>query len=679
MIVKRIISAVTGIAVLASTATVLSGCGSLEEFFNGESKNDSENSAGTEDTVAASTEDGVITNGEWLAMVNDAFGMEVDESAEDGEVQAAKEWGVIGEDENIDLNSPVDDKFVTSTLMRASGYADLDSSDEEIIQAAVEHGVITSPTESVSSPEQAVTSLSTAQHEWSNKTFDEHYDIQLADNVTDLTQTLNVTDVEMKSSDSMVIPSSSAENIVSNSIVIVPQKDDYDGTAYKVVSVKQLADGKSEIKCAPATFEEVYKDIDVSGVFSSIENVEPAEGVSYEFVDTNLTATQLSNTETGEIQPLVNFNGEKQIKDLVFKKRVGAVDLEAGVKDIRVTTKVDVNVFPKKRVNEIYVALDYTEYVSASTGFVFGKDEDGNVNIFNLDKKVDEASLELGEIDIHICTGLAIAIKASLSFDATGEAKVVLSIANKKGFEMRGDAKPRSINENSPKAELAINGQLGAYFNLTLALVPSFLKDIELVRVTLKIGPKLKAELKWDSDTEIACTQINSWLIIELSVGFLETFFKDCNVTLLKIDEDNNPIKLFDVHLENFEKVPECTVNGEKTTEAATEEATIPVGIFSLEKSYVSIDVGSSAKLAIESLPSGYSVNDIVWESSNPSVASVDANGNISANSAGTTSITVKTKDGKYSASCAVNAKSDIVVNNNMSQENRNYSESMAA
>lgn len=675
MIVKRIISAITGIAVLASTTTVLSGCGSLEEFFNGESKSD-EDSAGTQDTIATSTDDGVITNGEWLAMVNDAFGMEVDESAEDGEIQAAKDWGVIGEDENVDLNAPVDDKFVTSTLMRASGYADLDSSDEEIIQAAVDHGVISSPTESISSPEQAVESLSTAQHQWSNQTFEERCDIQLGDNVTDLSQTLNVTDIEIKGSDSMIIPSASAENLTSDSVVIVPKEDDYDGTAYKVISVNQLADGKSEIKYAPATFEEVYKDIKASGVFSSVGDVKPAEGVSYEFVDRKPTATQLSNTEKGKIQPLVSAGGEHNIRDLVFKKKVGAVELEAGVKDIKITANVDVNVFPKKKVNQIYLALDYTEYVSASTGFVFGKDEDGNVNIFNLDKKVDEASLDLGEIDIQLGWGLAIALKASLSFDATGEAEVVLSIANKKGFEMKGDS-IRSINENSSKAEIAINAQLGAYANLTIALVPSFLTDIELVRVTLKVGPTLSAEMKWDSDTEIACTQIDGWLTIELSAGLLETFFKDAHKDLLKIGKDNSPVK-FSIHLENFKPVPECTVNGEKTTEPATEEATIPVGIFALEKSYISIDVGSSAKLGIESLPSGYSASDIIWESKNPDIASVDTNGNISANSAGSTSITVKTKDGKYSISCAVTSKSEIVVNNNISQEN-NYSEFIAA
>lgn len=679
MVLKRIISAVTSIAVLASTATVLSGCGSLDEFFNGESKKETENSSEANNTVAKSTEDGVITNGEWLAMVNDAFGMQVDESAEDGEIEAAKEWGVIGEDENIDMESPVDDKFVTTTLMRAAGYSDLNSSDEEVIQAAIDHGVISSPDASVSSPEQAIESLSTAQHEWSNQTFEECYDIELADNVTNLTESLSVTDVEI-SDGSLILPTESVQNLANDSVVIVPQENDEDGVAYKVVSVKNGADGKSEVRCVPATFEEVYKDINVSGVFGKISNVEPAEGVSYEFVDSDAGIAPLSYAGEGEIQPLIDIKreGTTEVKDLVFKKKVGAVELEAGVKDISITTKIDCSVLPKS-IRQIYLAVDYTEYVSASTGFVFGTDEDGNTNIFNLDKKVDEASLDLGEIDIHVCSGIAIALKASLSFNATGEAKVELSIANTKGIEMRGDCTPRCINENSRKAEVAINGKLGAYANLTLALVPSFLTDIELLRITLKIGPTLQAEMTWDSDVKIACAQVDGWLTIELSVGLLESFFKNSHVTLLTIDDKDSSPVTFEIHLENFEIVPECTVTGEKTTEATTEAPTIPTGIFSIAKSYMSINVGSSAKLAVESLPSGYSAEDVIWESSNPAVASVDASGNISANSSGTANITVKTTDGKYSASCAVSATGAIVANKNISPEIRNYSNLIAA
>ena len=70
---KRIISAITGMAVLASSMSVLSGC-SMKEFFSKD-----ESSSGAAD-------DGVISNGEWLAMVNDAFGMQVDETSETGEL-----------------------------------------------------------------------------------------------------------------------------------------------------------------------------------------------------------------------------------------------------------------------------------------------------------------------------------------------------------------------------------------------------------------------------------------------------------------------------------------------------------------------------------------------------------------------------------------------------------------
>ncbi|MCM1506000.1 MAG: Ig-like domain-containing protein [Ruminococcus flavefaciens] len=689
MIVKRIISAVTGIAVLASTATVLSGCGSLEEFFNGDSKKDNESSSNANDTITASTADGVITNGEWLAMVNDAFGMQVDESAEDGEIQAAKDWGVVGENETIDMNAPVDDKFVTTTLMRASGYATVDSSDEEVIQAAIEHGVISSPTESVSSPEQAVESLSTAHHEWSNKTFEDYCDIQLAENVVDMTETLNITDVDIKD-DSVVVPSEYVESLGEDKIIIVPKEaSDGKGGAYKVMSSTPNANGKTELKCIPATFEEVYQKVNVSGKFGiDPDGIEVAEGVSYT-IDTDSNIEPLSYEQSdatimpmgNNIQQLKTTEASKSINGVSFEKEIAGFTVKAEVKDINLNAKVDWEFNPFKgglKVNNIYMGLNYTNEVSATTEFSV----DGDVDLLDVSKTLSEPSLYLGKLSIKICPGLSVNLKANLEFEASGELKVVLTIENTKGFEMSG-GHVRPINETHTSSELTLNGKVGAYLKLTLALSLDYLVgDVELFSVSLKVGPTITAELTANSDVDVVCAQVDGWLTIQVTVGFLEPILKlfdiPSSMKIVDIGKDDSPVR-FDLHLENFAVVPSCTVNGETTTEATTEAVTVPVGIFSLKKSYVSVDVGSSSKIELESLPSGYSASDVVWESSNPSVASVDANGNISANSTGTTSITAKTKDGKYSASCAVNAKGDIVVSNNIDSENNNESELMVA
>ncbi len=50
-------------------------------------------------------------------------------------------------------------------------------------------------------------------------------------------------------------------------------------------------------------------------------------------------------------------------------------------------------------------------------------------------------------------------------------------------------------------------------------------------------------------------------------------------------------------------------------------------------------------------------IKDVTWKSSNKKVATVDADGTVTAIKKGTATITVKTKDGKYTATCKIKVK----------------------
>ena len=79
----------------------------------------------------------------------------------------------------------------------------------------------------------------------------------------------------------------------------------------------------------------------------------------------------------------------------------------------------------------------------------------------------------------------------------------------------------------------------------------------------------------------------------------------------------------------------------------------IPVSSVSLNKTEVSLMVGNSFALSVTINPSNATVvNGTVWTSSNPSVATVDSSGKITAISKGSAAITVNV-DGK-TASCVV-------------------------
>lgn len=81
-----------------------------------------------------------------------------------------------------------------------------------------------------------------------------------------------------------------------------------------------------------------------------------------------------------------------------------------------------------------------------------------------------------------------------------------------------------------------------------------------------------------------------------------------------------------------------------------------------LDKSSVEMIIGESTKLIATISPSTAVEKGIIWSSSNPDVASVDANGNVQATAIGETTITATTKDGNKTASCVVNVFLSIPV-----------------
>ena len=88
-----------------------------------------------------------------------------------------------------------------------------------------------------------------------------------------------------------------------------------------------------------------------------------------------------------------------------------------------------------------------------------------------------------------------------------------------------------------------------------------------------------------------------------------------------------------------------------------------PVTSISLDRSSISLDSADNYQLSAYIYPSTASNKNVVWESSDPSVATVDDNGMVTALKKGTAKITVKAMDGSnVSASCTVTVKNTTYV-----------------
>lgn len=87
---------------------------------------------------------------------------------------------------------------------------------------------------------------------------------------------------------------------------------------------------------------------------------------------------------------------------------------------------------------------------------------------------------------------------------------------------------------------------------------------------------------------------------------------------------------------------------------------TVAVSSVSLSKTSITLTEGDKETLTATVLPNNATDKTVEWSSSNTSVASV-SNGTVTAIKAGTTTITVKTKDGGKTAACAVSVKTKVI------------------
>ena len=93
---------------------------------------------------------------------------------------------------------------------------------------------------------------------------------------------------------------------------------------------------------------------------------------------------------------------------------------------------------------------------------------------------------------------------------------------------------------------------------------------------------------------------------------------------------------------------------GEVSASCNLEVRTHVTGV-TLDKHTVDIYSLETVKLSAAVQPESAFVKDVLWTSANPLVATVDAEGNVTGRSKGSTVITVTTKDGGFSDNCTVN------------------------
>jgi len=639
---------------LISVSAVFSGC-SLEEFFTGESA--PEKAIPAEAPLSDEVSDAVPTNEEWLTMINDVFHITPDNEENPDQIQAAQDWGIIPDAAELDLNQPVDEEFVTSTLMKAAGFVSPDAGDEEIRQTAEKYGISGNNT-AITSRSEAVSQLLTVKNAWNHQTFERDINIEYMDNVVNYWEDISPDDISFTDT-GVIIPSEYTGALEKDSILIVPKNENGEGGAYKTISVQNNGDGTSTVISIPASIEEVYKRIDVSDSFdvdcTTVELLRDDVTVSYPDGTSGLSDTSVQNGGIVPLNcvPLAQGNNA----GITFGITLGDnLEVAATVKNIRLNTDIDwsFGIFKGLHVDHVYMGVDYDTELSLA--MKLEKSSDDSAGWLLARKYIDEPSVEIGKMAVYICPGISVNLRIKLSVDVSGSLQLLIDAENTKGFEII-NGKYRPIDETTITSQnIIVAAEIGAYTTLILALSLDYIVGVaDLISLELKVGPTLKGSVTIH-ENDSYCIDISGFLKIELKLYLLKDIGNIGGfITLADINEENSPWKVELLHIENGVVTDSCTWE-EPETEESSETENIPTGIFELDTSYISIDVGKTVRIGIKSLPTGYTADDIVWNSSDPDNISVDANGNIFAASSSSALITASTSDGKYQFICAVNA-----------------------
>ncbi|MEG2290628.1 MAG: S8 family serine peptidase, partial [Clostridium sp.] len=88
-------------------------------------------------------------------------------------------------------------------------------------------------------------------------------------------------------------------------------------------------------------------------------------------------------------------------------------------------------------------------------------------------------------------------------------------------------------------------------------------------------------------------------------------------------------------------------------------EDTIRLDEITIDKTNMTLELGKTEKLTATLTPNNVPGISLIWSSENEQIATVDANGNVTAVAPGATTVIVKTNDGRLSLKCAINVTKD--------------------
>lgn len=293
---------------------------------------------------------------------------------------------------------------------------------------------------------------------------------------------------------------------------------------------------------------------------------------------------------------------------------------------------------------------------------------------------------EMKEIDIPICTlrvpmessnTLTIKARLSLRIYASGRAELTLTQDHLLGCDIR-NGKVRWIQENThdQNALLRADTSLSGNLRFSLDFIRASLMDVALeagvrgnvngtVHLYNEEGEKEEKSLEYPLDivddlsqnngNVLCCGDMKAYWLLNVQLNSSSSLLGKLGFSK-KLDifnASNAPLfRTLNVHTENFQIVPKCTRTAHKKRKK-TDSLDVEQQI-TLDSYNKVVHLGDSWYVQIKGLSAGYTSGDLCFTSKDEAIATVGSDGLVTGVKEGSTSILVKTSDGKYSKECNV-------------------------
>lgn len=550
-----------------------------------------------------------ISNAQWLADINYAFGQTAAENDTENAIETAFEWGII-DSKDIDPAAAVTFEFAAETLVNAAKLEFTGSKTD----TAVEYGIIALnsrgkfPSGKISAA-AAAEALAAAKAVWANKSFD-----NVIDEYDYVEGVVEVAADDYTIDGNVVTLPADAAVLEEGDVFVLPQTAENPvGAAFEVVSLDE-SDDELVAVTAPVDIEDVIGNINFEGSvvpdISFAEDGAEADVASYaeDLIDNAKSSVKdkisnfLTNPEVSFELGGINFD-LKGNKNEILIAASGVIPGTDGIRfyktyaftNINVSAKFDAN-FLQAKIKEAYVLINYDldemtcfdgSYAASVAPKDLGSDADAlsfldkvKNNMFTL-QKGGAQQIEVFDISIPIgATSIAVDLTLSVQVDVYGKISLSLTTSESKGFEII-DNKARIINDEvviDRQIDVAGNFKVLAGLNLGVSCFGVSIIDVGFsiglgANVTtvvfnngissafegLGIDTAIEATAGLDdADALEYCADIFVYGLMTVSVGE-NSIIKKIGLSKTWVIWDSSNKVIADYHIENGSLVDVCT------------------------------------------------------------------------------------------------------------------------